>query len=419
MLAPYRRLFSAKGSIGFTTMGFLARLALSTSGVSTVVMVAMVRDSYALAGLVSGASLATTLITVPLIGRFVDRYGQARVAIPAAVWSAAMSAALVACVAGGAPTWTLFATSVLSATAPNVGGMARARWSEIYDSDPDAMHIANSFEQVLDELCFILGPILAVALCTGVAPEAGRIAALLLTLVGTVLFAAQRGTEPAVQPRDPAASRSPITNRSLQLMMVAFLFVGSIFGSLEVTTVAYTDSIGHQAAAGGVLALQSIGSAIAGMIFGLLPLRGSSTSRLFIGVLAMAVLMLPLNLAGGVWSLCLLMFVAGMATSPTMITGMGLVQELIPRSQINEGMTLAVTSLLGGISVGGTVAGWTVERFGAANGYWLPVTAAGMALLIVLVGTPRLRRAAAQAADAGTAPQAKGRPVEVGEVAEG
>ncbi|WDO09742.1 MFS transporter [Streptomyces murinus] len=392
MFAPYRRLFSAKGSVGFTTTGFLARLALSMSGVGTVVMVAAMRHSYALAGAVGGSSLAATLITIPLLGRLVDRYGQSRTAIPAAIWSAAMSAALVICLATDAPTWTLFVTNVLSATAPNVGGMARARWAELYGNDDERMHVANSFEQVLDEMCFVLGPIIVVGLATGIAPEAGRIAPLILTLGGTVLFSLQRGTEPPVQPADPSAARSPLTNRGLQVMMLVFLFTGSLFGSLEVVTIAFTDSLHHKSSAGLVLALQAVGSALAGLLFGMLTLRGSSTTRFLMGVGGMAVLMLPLTLASGLWSLVPLMFIAGMATSPTMITGMGLVQELIPRSQINEGMTLAVTSLLGGSSLGSMLAGWSVEHFDAENSYLLPVSAATLALLTAAAGLGRLRR---------------------------
>ncbi|MFF5403485.1 MFS transporter [Streptomyces misionensis] len=399
MFAPYRRLFAAKGALGFTATGFLARLALSMSGVGTVVMIAAVRHSYALAGAVGGAALAATLVTIPLLGRLVDRYGQARTAVPAALWSSLMSAALVVCLATGAPTWTLFVTNVLSATAPNVGGMARARWAELYGDD-DRMHVANSFEQVLDELCFVLGPVVVVALATGVAPEAGRVAPLVLTLAGTVLFCLQRGTEPPARPADPSAGSSPLANRGLQVMIAVFLFTGSLFGSLEVVTIAFTDSLGHKSSAGVVLALQAVGSALSGLLFGLLTLRGSGPTRFLLGVGGMALLMLPLTLATGMASLIPLMFLAGMATSPTMITGMGLVQELIPRARINEGMTLAVTGLLGGSSLGSTLAGWAVERFGAASGYWLPVGAAALALLTAVTGLGRLRAGLAPAAAA-------------------
>ncbi|MEU3281949.1 hypothetical protein [Streptomyces antibioticus] len=64
-LASYRRLFSRKGSLAFTTAGFLARLPLSMYGISTVVMIATVRDSYALAGLVAGSGLLAAVLIVP------------------------------------------------------------------------------------------------------------------------------------------------------------------------------------------------------------------------------------------------------------------------------------------------------------------------------------------------------------------
>ena len=200
-------------------------------------------------------------------------------------------------------------------------------------------------------------------------------------------------------------------------MMVVFLFTGYIFGSLEMVTVAFTDSIGHKPVAGTVLALQAIGSAVAGMLFGMITLRGTGVSRFLAGVTGMAVLMLPLNLAGGLWTLAPLMFIAGMATSPTMITGMGLVQELIPRSQINEGMTLAVTSLLGGISLGGMAAGWAVERFGADSGYALPAAAAALAVLVAVAGSTWLRREVATNAPADDTTPSAPKPVAVGQEA--
>lgn len=390
MFSPYRRIFSAKGSLAFSATGFLSRLPLSMYGVATVVMIAQTRDSYALAGAIPAASLATTLVTVPWISRQIDRHGQAKVAVPAAVMASLMSLALILCTHFNAPTWTLFATAMLSATAPNAGGMVRARWDEIYRDDEKSMHVANSFEQVLDEVCFILGPILAVGLSTAFFPEAGRVAATVLTLVGTLLFAAQRDTEPPVRPQDPKDAGSPLRNEGLQVMLGTFLFTGVIFGSLEVVTVAYVASLGQQSLAGFVLALQAVGSALAGMSFGLLTPRGSSTTRFLLGIGAMALFMLPLNLAGNLVTLCLLMFVAGAATSPTMITSMTLVQELVPRSHLNEGMTLAVTALLGGISLGGAVGGWTVEHLSAHTGFWLQPAAATSALLIALMGSRRL-----------------------------
>ncbi|MGW0605797.1 MFS transporter [Streptomyces sp. NPDC002644] len=393
--APYRRLFATRGTAAFTGAGFLARLALAMQGVGTVVLVSSTHGSYGLAGLVTGASLVTTLVTLPLLARLVDRFGQARVAVPAALWASSWTAVLVVCAVLGAPAWALVTANVLSTTAPNVGAMARARWAELHDGDASAMHRANSFEQVLDELCFVLGPVLAVGLATAVAPWAGLLCSLLLTSAGTLLFAAQRRTEPPVRAgagSASAASTSPLRVPGIRVVFLVFLCTGAVFGSLELVTVAFTEAAGHGSLAGAVLGLQAAGSAVSGLAFGLLTLRGGPVPLFLAGVAGMALLVLPLSLAGGLGTLAPLMFLAGMATSPTMITGTGLVQELVPRERINEGMTLTTTALLGGIALGSSAAGWFVDRRGAEQGYLLPAVAAWAALAVAAAGAVVLRR---------------------------
>ena len=67
-----------------------------------------------------------------------------------------------------------------------------------------ALHTAFSFESVADELCFVIGPAAVTLLATEVHPAAGVACAALLCLGGTLWFAAQRRTEPAVVRAAPA-----------------------------------------------------------------------------------------------------------------------------------------------------------------------------------------------------------------------
>jgi len=73
--------------------------------------------------------------------------------------------------------------------------------------------------------------------------------------------------------------------------------------------------------------------------------------------------------------------------APTMVTTMTLVQRRTPPGRLNEGMTLAVTGLLGGIACGSAAGGWTVEHVSPVAGFGVPVTAAAAALMIALVST--------------------------------
>lgn len=388
---PYARLFRIPGATAFTIGNLIARLPMGMFSVSAVIMIAGARGSYALAGAVTATGLAATAVVAPWTARLVDRHGQARIAVPATAIAALGSLSLLLCVHYGAPDWTLFAAYAATATTPNTGGMSRARWAHLLKDDERAVHTANSFEQAADELCFMLGPVLAAFLCGALFPEAGTLIGVVLLLTGVLLFAAQRGTEPPPRGHTADKEKSPLHARGMPVLLAAFLATGAVFGSMEVVTIAYADAQGHKAAAGVILALQAAGSCAAGLLYGAVGYgavgpSGSAHRRHVLCAAAMAALMtLPLlaaTLTGSLLVLAGALLVAGMATAPTMVTGMSLIQQRTPEGRLNEGMTLAVTGLLGGIACGAAAGGWVVEHLSPAGGYAVPVTAACCALLL-------------------------------------
>jgi MFS family permease len=100
----------------------------------------------------------------------------------------------------------------------------------------------------------------------------------------------------------------------------------------------------------------------------------------------MAVLMQPVLLARNIWTLAALLFVAGLATAPTMITSMTLVHQLAPAAQITESMSFTITGLLIGSSAGAALGGWVVEVAGVRVGYVIPAAASALALATALIG---------------------------------
>ncbi|MET8402510.1 MFS transporter [Streptomyces sp900116325] len=380
---PYRRLLATPGARAFTTGNLIARLPMGMFSVSAVIMIAGTRGSYALAGAVTATGLAATAVVAPWTARLVDRYGQARIAVPATAIATLGSLALLLCVHYDAPAWTLFAAYAATATTPNTGGMSRARWAHLHRGDPAALHTANSFEQAADELCFMLGPALAALLCAALFPEAGTLIGTILLMTGVLVFAAQRATEPPVAPRTRAGS--PLRTRGMPALLATFLATGAVFGAMEVVTIAH--------AGGAILALQAGGSCVAGLLYGSLRPATDIRRRLLWCLAGMTTLMsLPLLAASASDSLLTLagsLLLAGAATAPTMVTGMTLVQRLTHEGQLNEGMTLSVTALLGGIAAGSAAGGWMAEHTGAVTGYVVPVCAAGLALAVAAAGIRR------------------------------
>ncbi|MFC5072364.1 MFS transporter [Kitasatospora cinereorecta] len=378
---PYRRLLATPGARAFTAGNLLARLPMGMFSVSAVIMIADAHGSYALAGAVTATGLAATAVVAPWTARLVDRYGQARIAVPATAIAVLGSLVLLLCVHYGAPVWTLFAAYAATATTPNTGGLSRARWAHLHRGDPAALHIANSFEQAVDELCFMLGPVLAATLCGALFPEAGTLTGAIFLMTGVLVFAAQRATEPPVAARTRTAS--PLRIPGMPALLAVFLATGAVFGAMEVVSIAH--------AGGAILALQAGGSCVAGLLYGSLRPAADVRRRLLLCLMGMTALMsLPLIAAATTGSLlalagCLLL--AGAATAPTMVTGMTLVQRLTPRARLNEGMTLAVTALLGGIAAGTATGGWLVEHSGTVTGYAAPMCAAALALVVAAAGT--------------------------------
>ncbi|RDS63237.1 MFS transporter [Streptomyces sp. M7] len=392
---PYRRLFARPGALAFTAANLAARLPMGMLSVSAVVMIAGTRGSYALAGAVTATGLAATAVVAPWIARLVDRYGQARVAVPATLLAALGSISLVLCVRYGAPAWTLFASYAATATTPNTGGMSRARWAHLLNGDAGALHTANSFEQAVDELCFMLGPVLAAFLCGAVFPEAGTLVAVTLLVTGVLAFAAQRSTEPPAHGPASTSGPAPLRAPGMPALLAVCLALGAVFGATEVVTLAFADEQGHRAAAGAVLGLQAAGSCAAGLLYGRLRLTGSPERRYPWCVAAMTALLVLPAVAAGTGSLVFLagaLLLAGMATAPTMITNMALVQRRTPPGRLNEGMTLAVTALLGGIACGSAAGGFVTDHLSPSAGYAVPVVAAGVALVVAALAPVLGRR---------------------------
>ncbi|MGW6875605.1 MFS transporter [Streptomyces xanthophaeus] len=377
---PYRRLFALPGTRAFTVGNLLARLPIGMFGISAVMMIAGQRGSYALAGAVTATGLAATAFVAPWTARLVDRHGQARIALPATLIAVLGSLALVVCVRTGAPAWTLFASYAATATTPNIGGMARARWTHLLRDSPASHHTAMSFEQAADELCYMLGPVLAAFLCTVVFPEAATLVGAVLLLTGMAVFTSRRATEPPVS----TAPRLGSPLRALGPLLVLFFAMGLVFGSMEVTSIAHLAGHGLGAASGPVLALQAAGSCAAGLLYGTLRPRSLRSC-----VCALAVLMALPWAAAGTGSLPALagaLLLAGMATAPAMVTAMARVHAVTPEGRLNEGMTLAVTAILGGIAAGSATAGLTVDHLGTGTSYVLPAAAALLALLVTVTG---------------------------------
>ncbi|MCK9551207.1 MFS transporter [Aquamicrobium sp.] len=386
---PYSEIFRAPGTKGFAAAGFIARLPIAMAPIGIVAMLSQTHGEYWLAGAVSATYALTNAFLAPQISRLIDRLGQTTVAAPAATISAIAFLVLIVATNQHWPVWTLFASALLAATMPSIPAMVRARWTGIFRDQP-GLYTAFAFESVADELVYIAGASLSVGLSVALFPEAGMLASTLFLAVGTAAFLLQRSTEPRLEPSAERATGSAIRLRPVQIITLALIFVGVIFATAEVSTVAMTKELGKPGAASLVIGVYALGSFIVGIIVGGLNLTMPLPRRMLISVAAIALTTLPLLLADTVSMLAITVFISGLAISPTFITAFGLIERRVPEAMLTEGITWVMTGIGIGMAFGAFAAGWVVDTFGAHSGFFVSVAAAFASLLTVLAGQKSL-----------------------------
>lgn len=392
MLTTYRSLLSTPGGKQFSGAAFVARMPIAMMGLGIVLLVEGERESYGLAGAVSATFALVNAAAAPAIARLVDRFGQTVVLVPAVALHAAFLSGFVLLVTAAAPTWTYFASvAAAGCFAPSIGSLVRARWGHVLGTDR-RLQTAYAYESVLDELIFVMGPLLVVVLATRVSPQAALLVAVALLAAGSAGLLAHRASEPPPaaghEEGHPSALRSP----GLGLLMLVMVFIGGVFGSVEISTVAFADHLGHQALAGPLLACYAAGSAVAGLVFGAVHWRVSARRRLLLGATAMTVTVVALPFLDPAWLLAPALFLAGLGIAPTLISGFSLVQRMVPTGTVTEGLTWATTGLVVGLSAATWLAGRLVDARGVPASFTVAVASGACAVVVCSAAYRRLPR---------------------------
>jgi len=402
MFQPYRDVFARPGAVAFSAAGAVARMPMAMVGIAIVLVVSSLYGSYGLAGRVSAACLVAAAATGPLIARLVDRHGQSRVMRPVVtVGCAGLVVLAVAAATHAHPAW-LYAGAVLAGSGGNFGSLVRARWTYALAGEPRLLHTAYSLESAVDELIFVVGPVVATFLATSAAPVTGLLAPLLAVAVGAVWFLSLRRTEPPAAPRAAGHPGGNVLRiPGMVLLVVVFVGMGAIFGATDVATVAFAEEQGNKGAAGVVLAMFALGSMLSGLLYGARHWHRPLPQRFAVAMVLLALGESLFLIVGNLVALAATMFVVGFTISPSIIAGNGLVQALVPARRLTEGLTWVVTALTVGVSVGSSVGGARVDAAGSRGGF-LVVFGVGVAVAAAtLLAYPGLRRAGrgAQAAD--------------------
>jgi MFS family permease len=408
-LRPYAEIFRIPGAWRFSAAGVIGRMPMSMFGLGTVLLISATTGKYGVAGTVSAVGSLGYAFSSPRLARLVDSRGQRRVLLPLLTVFAVATAMLIAAVELRLPTWAFFVPGAIAgATMPSLGTLVRARWSALLTGSP-RLHAAFSFESVADELCFVIGPAAVTLLATEVFPASGVGVAALLCVLGTLWFAAQRGTEPVIVPPDRlAARRSGQPGRSpgrlrgaaapgLVVLVPVYLLLGAMFVSIDLSTVAFAQHFGHKPLAGFILGTYAFGSATGGLWYGSRQWRAAAEKRfaltLTLTVLGVATFWAQPNLV----TLTCGIYLCGLTIAPTLIAGFSLLEAQARPGRRTEAMSWLSSGIAVGLAVGASVVGFVIDAHGPRLGYAFAALCGAASAATCLAGLRRLRLAEAPA----------------------
>jgi hypothetical protein len=320
---------------------------------------------------------------------------------------------------------------IAGSSMPSLGSMVRSRWSVLV-SDPAGLHSAFALESVSDEMIFVIGPAVVTLLATAV-PPAGIALCMILGVTGTLLFAAQRRTEPPARPTGheataqaglthtppdhpagrrrraapPADRQSRASGRrpgragrprgprlpapGLVTIAPVYLCLGAMFASIDLSTVDFAQRSGHKPLAGLILGTYAFGSGVGGLWYGSrswrTPLERRFALTLILTVAGVATFWAQpslITLDAGV-------LVAGLTIAPTLIGGYGLVERQAGDGRRTEAMTWLSSTISVGVAFGSSACGRIIDDLGPRWGYGFAALCGCAAVIICLVGLGRLR----------------------------
>lgn len=391
-IAPYRAALASPGLKSALLLGAFVRIPVFSAGVLlTVHVVTTLGKSYAAAGLLAAVATVAIAVSGPWRGRLLDRIGLRRVVLPSTLvalvcWSVApwvgyLPLLVLAAVAGlfVIPTFSIIRQAVIAAVPTT------------------ERRTAISLDAVAVELSFIVGPAASIWAASHwdtrwvlfAIQMLGVVGGATLWLVDPVLRSESEDADEAARPSRSDWFGLPFVAVCLAASCATFVLSGTDLG-----IVARMRELDQPTAIGLVLALWGLGSLVGALVYGGLS-RPISTFWL-LGVLALVTL--PMALAGGALTLGALGFVAGLLCAPTITASIDQATRMVPASARGEAMGWHGSALTLGGALGAPFAGVAIDRVGAGGGFIAPalVGLVVAALGAVAAQTRRRRRAPAR-----------------------
>ncbi|MCO6558627.1 MAG: MFS transporter [Bifidobacterium sp.] len=393
-------------------------------------------DNWTVAGTMSAVYILAVAAVTPLYARLFDRFGQRKVG-----W-VALGLSVVFMLVFAVAAWArvsipvLFVLAILMGlTQFSFGALVRTRWAYALRDPKNSglLDTAYALEAGIDEMVFILGPILAAFLATSVSPVSQLFVPTIACAIGGSIFFSLKDTQPPVIETVSIVAASPsdedvkaaFENRggtqgyrldedgvslhqlhthsqkpqSVLLyagiipLLVVFVVFNMSFNEFDVSVTAMMKAIGREQLLGLQLAMFAVGSCIGAFIFGSKKPKGSNWQHMvvFLTLLTFGYVFCRLAMDNLIL-LGIASILSGLCVSPLFATGNLIVKDIVPPSSLTEGLSWVTTAGSVGTSFGSSLAGMVLDVSSPHVGLLLPIATTFAAVPLAALGWFLARR---------------------------
>ncbi|MBU1587300.1 MAG: MFS transporter [Actinobacteria bacterium] len=396
-LRPDVRAFARNTGWAYFPLAFLGRLPFAMMIVGVLTLVTTTRGSVAEAGLAAAFTGVGTAVCGPLAGTIADRSSQRAVLIGASAVSILAAAGLLAVLAASAHLAVVCVLAfLLGGATPQVSPFSRSRLAALAlrAGSPElrsrATSLVMSYESVVDEASFVLGPVVVGVLTALIAPWAPLVLGAALSATVVIAFALHPTGRAATHPdARPPAGRA-ITGAVLMLA-AAMLLVGGIFGSILTALTGFMEARGLGGQSGIVYGAMSAGAILVAVGVAALPERFTLNARWAvlgaIAVLGSVVLTTAASIPGAVLGL----FLCGTGVGAVLVSLFSLGERAAPHGRTTTVLTTLQSTLVVGQALALAGCGALVQARGAGAGYAVTIALAVALVALALVAWWRSR----------------------------
>lgn len=360
-------------------------------------------DAYKLsvASIIVGVHVAASIISAPIRGRIVDKFGRARTLIPLLFASSALLLLLSLALIGGktAVPIVLGIAVVQSITTPPIDAVIRTEWKNFSHSDYEKRAF-HSIDSILEEAGFLAGPLLMALFQLFISPNLAFVLLSLLSvstsawlvLLPSMRIAMKRPQDPGEA--HPLVKRSffrilmgPIVSIELARIVIPLILMGAAIAAATAPIPAIVPGGERNSVTSLMFSLISVGGLIGGLWFGTSKWGATERKKQLILVIWLAVGFLPVVIYPSLLSLSFSLIASGMAVTPLFINSYLLLDSDLPKSVEHEANTWVPVSYNIGYSIVLPLAGASAEN---ESGYSMLILAVviGVCLLYSIIAAP-------------------------------